>query len=229
MNGTNQDSGLKKVLIGTPVHEVKDYCMKQWLENISQSDYPADLLMVDNSSGTRYLEKIRGYCEKYGLQEVEQFGKFPNKNSPPNYKLLHLELPAEQKVHQRVAQARELIRKEILDSDYHLWFTWECDQIIPNNALQEMIRIMDSGDFMMVNHDGRGRENNDLSNTDFGVSLIKRQCLEKYGFILEFGTDPDMPSNWSTGEEWFKKRVVRGGGNSIDVYGVIQPIYHLNN
>ncbi len=203
-----------KILIGTPIHQVKDYSMERWLKNVSKLSYPADLLMVDNSPGTNYMEKVKGYCKKYGIK---------------NYKIVHIELPPEQEIHERVARSREIIRQELLSHDYDAWFTWECDQIIPTSALDELVGMMKTGDFMMVNHNGWGRGNPDIANTDFGVSLIKRECLEKYGFILDFGTDPNMPNTWETGENWFRKRVLRDGGSYIEVYGVIKPIYHLDS
>ena len=202
-----------KILIGTPIHEVKDYCMERWLENVSKLRYPADLLMIDNSPGLDYVQKVKGYCAKYGIKK---------------YKIKHLEIPLEQKFFERVARSREIIRQEVLSKDYDAWFSWECDQIIPTNALDELVRIMNSGNFMMVNHNNWTRENPDLPNHDFGISLTKRECLEKYSFILNFGTDPDMPDTWEPGENWFKKRVLRGGDGFLEVDGVIKPIYHLN-
>lgn len=202
-----------KILIGTPVHEVKNYCMERWLENVSNLEYPADLFMVDNSIGTDYVEKIKDYCTKHGIT---------------NYQLVHLELPPKQLVDERVARCREIIRQEILTNAYDAWFTWECDQLIPTNALNELIRLMNSGNFMMVNHNAWERKT-DKPNTDFGCSLIKRECLEKYSFLLEFGTDSDMPDSWGKSEAWLKKRVLRGGGNYIEVYGIVQPIYHLDS
>src|SRR3989344_9317605 len=109
-----------KILIGTPIHISKDYCMEKWLENVSKLEYPADFMMVDNSpvldpvrsktsakggssadqafqavrtsNGIDYVEKVKKYCAKYGIT---------------NYKIEHLELPPEQEVHERVAGSRE--------------------------------------------------------------------------------------------------------------------------
>ncbi len=188
--------------------------MERWLENVSKLEYPADLLLVDNSPGTEYVETVKGYCAKYGIT---------------NYKITHLELPEEQKIYERVARAREVIRAEILSGTYDAWFSWECDEIIPTHALDILIQMADSGNFMMVNHNCWVRDVFPPQyNTDFGVSLIKRECLEKYSFLLEFGTDQDMPHGWEPGEAWFKKRVLRGGGNYIEIFGVIDPIYHLD-
>jgi hypothetical protein len=42
-----------KVLIGTPIHQVKDYSMERWLANVRElrAHTPADLVLVDNSPG----------------------------------------------------------------------------------------------------------------------------------------------------------------------------------
>lgn len=205
-----------KVLIGTPIHICKDYAMERWLDNVAklQQETPTDLLLVDNSPGTDYVEKVKEYCEKYGIK---------------NYKIKHIELPPGQEVYERVARSREIIRQEILSKDYDAWFTWECDQIIPVDALNRLVKLMKEGNFMMINPNNWARWTDPPQyNTDFGFSLIKRECLEKYGFILQFGTDPEMPDSWQPGEAWLKKRILRGGGNFLEIYGVIEPVLHLN-
>jgi len=202
-----------KILIGTPIHDSKDYSMEPWLKCVAELRHPADLFMLDNSIGSDFAEKVRGYCAKLKVT---------------NYKIAHIELPPEQKIYERVARSREVIRHEILNSDYDAWFTLECDQIVPPNTLDELIKIMQAGDFMMVNHNGWDRKVPNYTVTDFNVSLIRRDCLEQYSFLLGFGTDPDMPDNWEPGEAWFKQRVLKGGGSLAEVENVIKPIYHLD-
>ena len=58
-----------KILIGTPIHQKKDYAIERWLENVSKLEYPADLLMVDNSPGIEYMERAKGYCKRIGLKK----------------------------------------------------------------------------------------------------------------------------------------------------------------
>jgi len=201
-----------KILIAIPIHVSKDYCTERWFENLSKLEYPADLLLVDNSPGTDYVEKLKKYCAKYGIK---------------NYKTEHLELPLEQSKFERIARCREVIRREVLDKGYDAWFSWENDQLIPTNTLDELVKIMRSADFSIVELNAWDREIPDLPNFDWGVSLISREALEKYSFILEFGTDPEMPATWEPGEAWFRKRVLRGGGSCLQVDGAIGPIYHL--
>ena len=195
-----------KVLIGTPIHQSKDYSMQRWLENVSRQEHPADLLLVDNSPGTAYLEKVAVYCAQHGIT---------------HYQTIHLELPPQQGKYERIARSREVIRQFLLDHDYDAWFAWECDQIIPTNALDKLISIMKEGNYLMVNPNKWAREDAAISNTDFGCCLIKREALVKYGFL-------NPPNTWETGEAWLKSRVIQGGGSYIDAYGVIYPIYHLN-
>ena len=187
--------------------------MERWLENVSKLEYPADFMMVDNSPGTGYMEKVKGYCAKYGIK---------------NYKIEHLELPPEQEVFERVARSREIIRQEILSRGYGAWFSWECDQLIPTNSLGKLVKIIKSGNFLIVEVNSWAREAPNEPNTDGGVALFKRELLEKHSFILKFGTGPDMPNTWEQGEAWFRKQAVKDGHGYIKVYGVISPIYHLN-
>lgn len=218
MEKTTSSSGRMKILIGTPIHISKDYCMEKWLENVSKLEYPADLLMVDNSLGLQYAEKVKGYCAKYGLT---------------NYKIIHLEIPERGKgiheeIHERICRSREIIRQYFLSGDYDAWFCWECDQIIPTNALDELVKLMRSGDFWVIVHNCWAENDIDF-NFDFGVALIKRNILEKYEFLPKFGTDPDVPDSWYNAEYWFKERLKKDGCRYAEVCGLISPIYHLHN
>lgn len=200
-----------KILIGTPIHISKDYAMERWLENVSKLEYPANLMLVDNSPGTEYMKKVKGYLAKYGIT---------------NYKIIHIDFDQGMSVDekdQRIERSQEIIRQEVLSGGYDAWFSWECDQIIPTDALDKLVGLMQAGDFMIVAHNGWARNNSEEFNPDMGVALIKSEALKKHGFIQKRGL-----AHWQGGEQWFKERVFRSGGNYIDVYGVISPIHHLN-
>jgi hypothetical protein len=197
------------ILIGTPIHICKDYCMERWLENVAtlQRQTPADLLLVDNSPGLEYVEKVKGYCAKYGITK---------------YRIEHMEFDqgmSREKSEERIRRAQEIIRKEMLSGDYDAWFSWECDQLIPPNALDELVRMMKTGDFMIVVHNSWMRETPASDNFDMGCTLIKKECLEKHDFL----------QHWDGEDVWFKERVLSDEGNYIEVEGVINPIYHLNS
>jgi len=50
-----------RVLLGTPIHESKDYAMDKWIASVSKFDYPFDLLMVDNSGNIKYVDRLHEY------------------------------------------------------------------------------------------------------------------------------------------------------------------------
>src|SRR3989344_4904860 len=118
-----------KILIGTPIHEVKDYCITRWLKNVArlQLKYPADLLLVDNSPGLDYIEKLQSYIKKYEIK---------------NCKIKHLEINAAQPTAEKIGRSREIIRQEFLNGSYGALFSWESDQIIPVNTLNTLVKIM---------------------------------------------------------------------------------------
>lgn len=201
-----------KVLIGTPIHQCKDYAIEKWLENVSRLEYPADLLMVDNSPDASYLDKVRKYCAKYKIR---------------NYQLEHLKINKRVGANIRIESSQEVIRRHILSHNYDCWFSWECDQIIPIDALNKLIKIMQSGNFMMVNHNSWQRLNAEASNTDMGCTLITKECLKKYW--IDFERNGKLNFEILEGYQFmFKEGVVGRGGNFVEVYGIINPIYHLS-
>lgn len=210
-----------KILIGTPIHQVKNYSIPKWLKNVAQlqQEFPADLLLVDNSPDTEYMEIVNNYCQRFQLR---------------NYKIVHLEFPHhsatinnDEEIHERITRCRERIRDEILSGGYEAWFSWECDQIIPSDALKKLVELLESGDFMVVAHNCWDRDNPTQVNLDYGVTLARRDCLAKYGFIPDFINDPNGPDSWYNAERWFRDRLRRDGCKYLEVCGVIQPIYHL--
>ena len=126
-----------RILIGTPIHRIKDYAMERWLENIAKLalESPADLLMVDNSPDTEYMETVRGYCAKYGIT---------------NYKIVHIDFDQGMSVSakdKRIEAAQKIIREEILSHDYDAWFSWECDDRMGEVARKDAARTCAKDEF----------------------------------------------------------------------------------
>lgn len=210
-----------RILIGTPIHEAKDYSVERWLKNVEELRLvtPTDLIMIDNSPNLSYIETVKNYCKKLNIK---------------NYEIRHLDIPQgesvnkniDEQIHERVANSQEIIRKHALSNDYDVWFSWECDQIIPPDSLNTLIEIMKTGNFMMVNHNCWDKNVQDGLCFDWGVTLVSRAYLEKYGFLLEFGKDPE-PDNWYNAQVWYRKRLIHDNSPFIDLCGVISPILHL--
>lgn len=200
-----------KVLIGTAINESNNYAMERWLENVATLEYPADLFLVDSSPCLYYMETVRGYLEKYGIK---------------NYELKHIDIPEFQPWAEKTGRSWEVIRQHILANDYGAWFSWASDRIIPPNTLTKLVDIMGAGNYTMVHPNSQSRGNPIEPTVDFGICLIGRWCLERYGFSLD---GPGMPDCWAQSETWFKKQVLKGGGSYIELYGVIGPFFRVDD
>ncbi len=211
-----------RILIGTPIHIKKDYCMQRWLTNVSQirSIYPADLLMVDNTVGIEYIKKVHTYCKKIGITnyKLDHFEAENAKLFPDLARSINVEI------------AQELLRQATLKGDYDAWFSWECDQIIPPDTLQKLVQIMKKEACSMLVINSWSRKNPGQVNANMGVTLISKEALQK-GWFLPFEEGKvsyDLKNFYNVDETLFKKRLLQNGGNYIELYGVINPIYHLD-
>lgn len=208
-----------KILIGIPIHVSKDYAMERWLENVAKLEYPADLMMVDNSPDLDYVEKVKSYCKKYGLKA----------------KILHLEVTQEPEtsenrnelIHERIIRSEEMIRTEFLKRDYDAWFFWENDILIPTNALGKLVDLMESGGFEVLIHNCWVNDIPNQVNFHFGITLFGQEFLEKHSFLPVFGPGPDTAPSWFEAENWFRARLRKENSNFIEVQGIIEPVYHL--
>ena len=77
-----------------------------------------------------------------------------------------------------------------------------------------------------LSHSSWSRKNPSNPENELGCALIKRVCLEKYSFLLKDYWD--LTQCWHAGARWFRERLLKGGDKHIDIYGVVSPIYHLN-
>lgn len=201
-----------KILIGTPVHESKDYAMDRWVASVAKLDYPFDLLLVDNSDNSKYVDTLHQYCKKHGIT---------------NYRLVHTDVSPDAVLDERLAQSREIIRKEVLGKSYDAWFSLECDVIVPPDALSKLVGLI--RDYWIITHTYPSRINPNQMNEQLGIALVKRQVLEKYSFINGYGfVNPLRPESWYGGDVWFIRCIdVNRQGKRINVSGIIKPIYHL--
>lgn len=199
-----------KVLIGSPISIRNDFALERWLRNAVKLTrvYPCDLLMVDTSEEPDYVETVKSYCKKIGLKD---------------FKIEHLEISKFQPYSEKIGRSWEAIRQAVLKGNYDAWFSWGCDIIIPANTLTKLVKIMENGNYSMVHPNSSDKVISGEPLANFGCCLINRDVLEKYTFML---TPPE--NCWAGGETRFKKKVLAGGGNYLELYGTIKPIYHLN-
>ena len=203
-----------RILIGTPIHQVKDYAMERWLKNVAElrAVYAADLLMVDNSPDPSYMEKIKEYSTKYNLRD---------------YKLIHIDLDPSSILDEKLARSREVIRQEVLSKNYDAWFSWECDIIIPIDILKKLIGLAKS--HLMIAQAYPSRSNSKEFNAELGLTLVRREILKEFSFLNNYGhVDALQPNCAYGGDVWFCVWVRRKYGRKYThAYKITKPIYHL--
>jgi len=105
-----------KILVGCPTSEHKAYCLEEYanaVKNLTYDNY--DILLVDNSKGDDYFERIKSlglpvkksdYCE--GAKE-------------------------------RIVKSRNLIRDVVLNEGYDYFFSLEQDVIPPKDVIERLL------------------------------------------------------------------------------------------
>ncbi len=107
-----------KVLVGCPTYRNKEYALKDYAEavkNLQHDGFDVDVLLVDNSAGNEYFEKIK----TAGLPVVK--GPW---------------LPS---ARDRIAASRNILREKVLNEGYDYLFSLEQDVIPAPDTLQKML------------------------------------------------------------------------------------------
>lgn len=206
---------MDKVLIGTPIRDTKEYSTYLWLDSVFQLDYPNfDLLIVDNSDTPFFSERVRAYCDKNGFK---------------NYEIVRLAFGSNDHFELRLGKSREVIRNKVL-GEYDYWLSWECDILLPPNALK--ILLSKIYDFDGIQHSYPDRTTPNMEMVSMGVSLYKKEVLEKISFV-NFGThgeiDKSSPNCYYGNDGWFARQVFLEGKSVMTVSNLIKGIKHLDN
>lgn len=213
---TSWTSNGMKILIGTPVHESKDYCFRQFLESVKKvtsykkSEKLFDILFVDNSPSSGYQQKVQNLCEELEI---------------PNFKIIHLDIPefedngnqVRKSVEERVAKCREECRKELIKGSYTHLFFWESDIILPEYAFEKLIQFDSEFDVIMHNYPSRQFPEDEA--WGFGCTIIKRKWFENFSFI-----DPEK--RWRVSEARLLKKIRLAGGHWTELHSFLE-IKHL--
>lgn len=117
-----------KILIGTLFSEVKDYCLKEWFDNVKKFTYPNfDLCMVDNSKDKKYHKKTQKYFSD--RKKNSNIGKFTVLHTPRTHKKSEIFM---------AFSANEL-RNYFLKNDYDFLLNLECDIFPPADIIERLL------------------------------------------------------------------------------------------
>lgn len=110
-----------KVLIAFPTSEAKDYCLKEFAEQLRNITYAADILIIDNSKNEHYLNKIKNTIE------------------PINKSIKYIRHYRDIKLNRLIAECHNIIIDNILEGKYDYWFSLESDIFIPCSILEHLL------------------------------------------------------------------------------------------
>ena len=112
---------LPRVLVGVTTYYRKEYIFDRFIRNLQQLDYPAhllDVLIVDNSPGLNYTNKVR-------------------RRVPKGYKVVHIERGANSRV--ALTRSQNYIRKYMLERSYDYLLLVESDLLPDPQALKRLL------------------------------------------------------------------------------------------
>lgn len=203
-----------KFLLGTPVHEKKEYSIYKFLDSIKAYDLPGlDIYIVDNSDTADFARRIEAYCQKINLERS---------------KVVHMEGMNDLEQEARLAKARDNIRDYMLAGDYTHWLSVESDIILPPQAPQKLLPFLDQFKFINNFYPDRADPNIELSG--LGFTIVARELMEKFSFSVGGGyaqCDPLVPNCYYSNDSWFVVRVRRAGYATVDFHGLVAGIKHL--
>ena len=109
---------LPKILIGAPTADVKQYCAKDWIENVREFIYPNfDVFLADNSLNEDHIK----WWEEQGV-DIE------SANSNANHSVI-----------KRLTDSHNLVRKKALDGGYDYLLHLEVDVFPPPEVLIQLL------------------------------------------------------------------------------------------
>ena len=105
-----------KVLVGCPTADYKAYCLDKYIiavKSLSYKNY--DVLLVDNSHGDGYINKIK----KHNINVLKCMEKGP--------------------IRARIVASRNMLREIMLEKGYDYFLSLEQDVIPPNNIIERLL------------------------------------------------------------------------------------------
>lgn len=191
---------MKKVLIGCPVAEVKDYCFDEWVNKVNNLTYEnKDVLIVDNTDHRKYYESLKKKYTNFDFARVN-----PNMFSEFKHAL---------------AKSHDTIRKKALSGNYDYLLHLESDVFPPIDVIERLIEcnrrivgglyhielgeqsklmVQEIEDFGFAHRETTNLDETDLSFVDgkikkvfscgLGCVLIHKSVLKEIEFRYETGS-----------------------------------------
>lgn len=117
-----------KVLVGSLFSEVKDYCIREWFNNVKKLTYSNfDLCMADNSKNSKYHKKMFNYFSE--RKKNSNIGKFTVLHTPRINKNSEIFM----------AFSANALRKHFLDGRYEWMLNLECDVLPPADIIERLL------------------------------------------------------------------------------------------
>jgi len=194
-------------LIGTPIHEVKDYSMRRWLKSVSEITTDAEwkLFMVDNSANKEWYPKIHEYCKELNFTNYELIS-LPDMKDGDDFEP------------ERLACSREVIREKLLKENYDYFWSWECDIICPPDTLMYLLKFTPDFDAIYHTYPPKGNTVENMEQDGIGCVLYTRKIFETFKFA-----DNKVPLG-ADGRLIFE--VMRKGWKIIEIHNIFK-LEHL--
>ena len=117
----------KKVLVGCPIYDGKEYCLKEYIEGLKSLTFENfDVCLVDTSKKGDFFKKLLEIASDW---EKEKKGKFSVKRIPY----------ISPEPRQRIIEARNMIREIALKENYDYFFSLEADVIAPSDMIERLL------------------------------------------------------------------------------------------
>jgi GT2 family glycosyltransferase len=112
-----KDEYKPKVLVGCPTSDYKKYCLKEYVDSVTNLTYTNyDILLVDNSEDSGYFDLIRSF------------------NVPVK------RIKYREKARERIVSSRNILVKELLINNYDYFLSLEQDVIPPKDVIERLLQ-----------------------------------------------------------------------------------------
>ena len=119
---------MKKVLIASPTADIKDYCFKEWMENVSKFTYQnSELFLCDNSTTRDYYVDIKKRYEHLGSSF--NVGRV----TPSQFELVNLTYKS------ILATSHDKCRMYALENDFDYLLHLETDIFPPADVIERLL------------------------------------------------------------------------------------------